>query len=137
MRSATTFEAGSIRTSVGEQQSVTQTEPSPTARPAGCVMPVSIVATTSPAAGSTCVTSPSNATLQRPPSPKRLSTAARTGAWPNTFPLPAATSVSESGCATAWACELCVPPVVSRTPAAAAKRGEHERSGGQDRAAAP
>ena len=87
-RSATTGgRDGSIRTSVGEVQSVTQTEPSPTASPQGTAMLVLRVASTVPLAGSMCVSSPVVERLQSAPAPKLEATTPRASACPIGLPL--------------------------------------------------
>jgi hypothetical protein len=119
-------------------QSVTQTEPAPTARPQGKGTAFT-AASTAPVDGSILLRIPRKETFQSAAAPKRESSGAWTSARASSFPLRAETSATESGCASGLRELGCCP-----TRAAARKRGargEHERGRRRERppaaAAAP
>src|SRR5262249_4913714 len=117
---STTSWAGSIRTSIGDVQSVTQTAPSPTASPHGTAAPVLSDASTVPVPGRILVSVPAGETVHSAPCPKLERTGPWTGTCRTSLPVPAETSASKPGSTSDCAPELSVPPLASRTPAAAA-----------------
>ena len=121
-RSATTGGSrdGSIWTSVGEVQSVTHTDPRPTASPHGSETPVLSVASTLPVDGSMRVSSPVVERLQSDPAPNLEATTPRASACPIALPLCTESRMTESGSGRTPARGLCVLPVARSKPAPAA-----------------
>ena len=93
----------SIRSSVGESASVTQTEPSPTASPPGCTPTPSLRVTSWDRPGRSARACRRRSSTTGSRSPNRSSAVRRAGTWPVSSPLAGSRNATESGSARARA----------------------------------